>query len=50
MNEIAGAAALDGRHTPGAVERPAVELQDVARVDAPQGNCQCLEHPSGQNR
>ena len=27
-----------------------MELQDVARVDAPQGDCQCLEYPSGQYR
>ena len=50
LNAIAGAVALGAHHTPGAIERPAVVLQDVARVDAPQGDCQCLKHPSGQDR
>ena len=54
LNAIAGAAALGAHHTParGAIERPAVVLQDVARVDASQGDChwQCLKHPSGQDR
>lgn len=36
-------------HLPGAIECPAVVLQAVARVDAPQIDCQCLKHPSGQN-
>jgi hypothetical protein len=34
--------------TPGAIERPVVVLQDVSRVDALKGNCQCLKYPSGQ--
>ena len=45
------AALLVGVHlTPGAIELPAVVLQDVpvARVDAPQGQCKCVKHPSGQ--
>ena len=43
LNAIAGAAALGAHHTPGAIERPVVVLQDVARVDAPQGDCQSVQ-------
>lgn len=57
MIEIVGAVALGaGRHMPGAIlnARPVVlQLEDAsvarARVDAPaapQGNFQCLEHPT----
>jgi len=54
LNAAVRAAALDACELlrkllpPLGIDGPATELEDAARVDAPQCDCQCLEYPSYQ--
>ena len=54
LNAAVRAAALDACELlrkllpPLGIDGPATELEDAARVDAPQCDCQCLEYPSCQ--
>ena len=54
LNAAVRAAGLDARELlrsllpPLSIDGPATKLEDAARVDAPQRDCQCLEYPSCQ--
>ena len=60
LNAAVRAVALDAReslhtlasdtHPLGALESPAAELQDAARVETPHRNCQSLAYPSNHGR